>query len=104
MSVDVALGILQLVALAIPPIAVLIQMLRKSENLAWRWRQLSFGLALASALSFIGTGVTVVVYLLSAAGLPGVLQLGLGLTVLGLVPFAVFIGVLYREHRAAVGP
>lgn len=104
MSQAVALGILQLVALAIPPIAVLIQMLRRSENLAWRWRKVSFGLALASALSFIGTGGTVVVYLLSTAGLPPILQLGLALTVVGLVPFAAFVGVLYREHRSAFGP
>jgi hypothetical protein len=100
----VALGLLQLVALTIPPIAVLIKMLRTSGNLEWRARKLSFGLALTSALSFIGTGAVVVVYFLTAAGLPAILRAGLALTVFGLAPFGLFIGILYREHRAEFGP
>lgn len=104
MSQDIALGLLQLIALAIPPVAVLIQMLRKSENLQWRWRKLSFGLAILSVVSFIGTGIVVLLYFLSAFSLPPLLQAGFVLTVLGLLPFALFTGVLYREHRQRFGP
>lgn len=104
MSQDIALGLLQLVALAIPPVAVLIQMLRRSENLAWKWRRLSFGLAILSVVSFIGTGVAVLGYFITAVAVPPMLALGFGLTVLGLVPFALFTGVLYKEHREAFGP
>ncbi|MDS0260578.1 hypothetical protein NDI56_14320 [Haloarcula sp. S1CR25-12] len=104
MNEAIALSVLQLVALTIPPIAVLIQMVRKSENLPWRMRKLSFGLALTSALSFIGTGAAVTGYILLNTSLGPLLQLGLGLTVFGLIPFAAFIGVLYQEHKAAVGP
>lgn len=104
MSVDVALAVLQLVALTIPPIAVLVQMLRRSENLPWRWRKLSFGLAIASVISFIGTGTAAVAYLLDAVAPDPPLGVALALTIVGLVPFALFVGVLYREHREAFGP
>lgn len=99
-SNDIALSLLQLVALTIPPIAVLIQMLRRSENLSWKWRKLSFGLAITSVVSFIGTGIIVLVYFASTTGLPELLKVGIALTVAGLVPFALFTGVLYREHKA----
>ncbi|WP_317988519.1 hypothetical protein [Haloprofundus salinisoli] len=96
---DIALGLLQLVALTIPPIAVLIKMLRRSENLAWRTRKLSFGLAIGSVVSFIATGAIVVLYLVSSTTLPLLLQVGLALAVVGLLPFALFTLVLYREHK-----
>jgi hypothetical protein len=99
LETDIALGLLQLVALSIPPIAVLIKMLRKADDLTWRLRKLSFGLAIASVLSFIGTGAAVVAFLLSQAALPGSLVLAMVLAVVGLVPFALFTGVLYVEHR-----
>jgi hypothetical protein len=99
LETDIALGLLQLVALSIPPIAVLIKMLRKADDLTWRLRKLSFGLAIASVLSFIGTGAAVVTFLLSRAALPGSLVLAMVLAVVGLVPFALFTGVLYVEHR-----
>ncbi|MFC7141993.1 hypothetical protein ACFQMA_19425 [Halosimplex aquaticum] len=104
MSLDVALALLQLVALTIPPIAVLIQMLRKSENLPWRLRKLSFGLVIVSVVSFIATGVSVLTYFLVHVSVPGLLVVGLLLTVVGLIPFALFTGVLYKEHKAAHGP
>ncbi|WP_424019248.1 hypothetical protein ACOZ4N_07180 [Halorientalis pallida] len=104
MSQDVALALLQLVALAIPPIAVLIQQLRRSENLPWEWRKWSFALAIVSVVAFIATGGAVVLYFLSSTALPALLTLGLALSVVGLVPFALFTGILYREHKAAFGP
>lgn len=96
---DVALALLQLVALAIPPIAVLLQMLRKSENLAWRTRKFSFGLAVSSILSFIGAGAAALVYLAVQVQVTPLLVTGAGLAVVGLIPFAIFTGVLYREHK-----
>lgn len=104
MSQDVALGLLQLVALAIPPIAVLIQQLRKSENLPWRMRKWSFGMAILSVVSFIATGAVVVLYLSRSMALPILLDVGLVATVVGLVPFALYTGILYREHKAEFGP
>jgi hypothetical protein len=98
-SVSVATSILQLVALAIPPVAVLIQMLRRSQNLPWKYRQLSFGLAIASVVFFILTGILVLVYFVVSLGIPPLLQVATGLTVLGLLPFALFTLVLYREHK-----
>lgn len=103
MSEAIALNLLQLIALAVPPIAVLLQMLRRSENISWTLRKVSFGLAIASILSFIGAGITVLCYFLTRTIDPLLLS-GLALTVFGLVPFAAFTGVLYREHKENVGP
>lgn len=99
LQTDIALGLLQLVALSIPPIAVLIKMLRAADDLPWRLRKLSFGLAIASVLSFIGTGAAVVAFLLTRVAIPGSLAAAMALAVVGLVPFALFTGVLYVEHR-----
>ncbi|MFD1512787.1 hypothetical protein [Halomarina rubra] len=99
LETDIALGLLQLVALSIPPIAVLIKMLRAADDLTWRLRKLSFGLAITSVISFIGTGAAVVVFLLGQAALPASLVAAMSLAVVGLVPFALFTGVLYVEHK-----
>ncbi|MFC5971005.1 hypothetical protein ACFPYI_06625 [Halomarina salina] len=99
LQTDVALGLLQLVALSIPPIAVLIKMLRSADDLPWKLRKLSFGLAIASVLSFIGTGAAAVLFLMGQATIPTTLVLAMGLAVFGLVPFALFTGVLYVEHK-----
>ena len=104
LSQSVALALLQLVALAVPPVAVLLQMLRKAENLDWRTRKFSFGLAIASILSFIGAGIASLLYLVGQFDVAPLLVLGMALVVFGLVPFAVFTAVLYREHRLSVGP
>lgn len=104
LSQNVALALLQLVALAVPPVAVLLQMLRKSENLEWRTRKFSFGLAIASILSFIGAGVAALLYLVTQFEVATLLVMGMGLAVVGLVPFAAFTAVLYREHRLSFGP
>lgn len=104
MSKDVALNLLQLVALTIPPIAVLIQMLRRSKNLEWRMRKWSFGLAITSVVAFIGAGISVVAYFLVSVNVPVLLGTGLALAVVGLIPFALFTGILYQEHKAEFGP
>lgn len=104
MSVDVATALFQMVALAVPPIAVLIQMLRKSENLPWVYRKWSFGLAITSVVSFIATGALVAAYLVIHTGPPVLLSAGLVLAILGLVPFSLFTGILYKEHKSEHGP
>ncbi|WP_227354528.1 hypothetical protein [Haladaptatus salinisoli] len=104
MSRGIALSVLQLLALAIPPIAVLIKMLRRSENLPWRYRKWSFGLALTSIVLFLSSGVAVLGYLTTTFGIPLVLRLALLFALLGLVPFALFTGVLYKEHKMTFGP
>lgn len=100
----IALALMQLVALSIPPIAVLIQHLRQSENLPWITRKISFGMVILSVLSFIATGATVVAYFAQSEALPNLIQAGMVLTIIGLTPFALFTLVLYQEHRAAHGP
>ncbi len=104
MSKDVALAILQLLALAIPPIAVLIKMLRQSENLSWKYRKLSFGLALSSIALFLTSGGAVLLYLSANFSLAPLLRVALLFTLLGLFPFALFTGVLYKEHKLSFGP
>ncbi|WP_227378347.1 hypothetical protein [Haladaptatus halobius] len=104
MNTNIALAVLQLLALAIPPIAVLIKMLRQSENLPWRYRQVSFALALSSIVLFLASGGAVLVYLLLNVRLSPLLMLALAFTVLGLVPFALFTGILYKEHKMTFGP
>jgi hypothetical protein len=103
-NATIALKLLQLIALAVPPVAVLIQMLRQSENLPWRTRKFSFGLAIVSIVSFIGAGIATIGFFLQQFHLPSLLQMGLILAVVGLVPFALFTGVLYIEHKANFGP
>lgn len=104
MSVDVATSLFQLVALSVPPIAVLIQMLRKSSNLPWQYRKWSFGMALLSVVSFIATGAVVAVHLVIYVELRPLLAAGMFLAVIGLIPFALFTIILYREHKAEFGP
>lgn len=101
---QIALAVLQLVALAIPPVAVLIKMLRRSENLAWQFRKASFGLAISSVVFFILSGMAVLGYFSTNYALDPLIKVALGTTVAGLIPFALFTGVLYREHRQEFGP
>ena len=104
MTKAVALAVLQLLALAIPPIAVLIKMLRRSENLPWQYRKWSFGLALTSIVLFLTSGGAVLIYLSANFSLSPLLRVALLFTLLGLVPFALFTGVLYKEHKLTFGP
>jgi hypothetical protein len=46
----------------------------------------------------------VLVFFAQLPDVPLVLQTGMGLLLAGLVPFALFTGVLYREHRVEFGP
>ncbi|WP_238398099.1 hypothetical protein [Halorussus salinus] len=101
---DIALAVLQLVALAIPPVAVLIKMLRRSENLGWQYRRLSFGLAISSVVFFICSGIAVLGYFYTHFAVPTLVNVALAATVAGLVPFAVFTGILYKEHKEEFGP
>lgn len=101
---QIAVTLLQLIALAVPPIAVLLQMLRKSENLPWRTRKFSFMLAIGSTVSFIGAGIATIGFFFIQVQLPLLLQVGLLLTIAGLIPFALFTGILYIEHKANFGP
>jgi hypothetical protein len=101
---QIALAVLQLVALAIPPVAVLIKMLRHSENLGWTFRKLSFGMAILSVVFFILSGMAVLGYFYTAYVLEPLIKVALATTVAGLIPFALFTGVLYKEHREEFGP
>lgn len=103
MGKEIALILLQLVALAIPPVTIMLRMLRRSENIEWKTRRFSFVLASGSILLYIGAGIAVLAYLLSAFALPTLLQVALVATILGLLPFALFTGIVYREHRQAFG-
>jgi Flp pilus assembly protein TadB len=100
---DIALAVLQLIALAIPPVAVLIKMLRQSENLNWQFRRASFGLAISSMLLFITSGAAVLAFFYTNYAVGLLIQVALAATVAGLVPFALFTGVLYKEHKAEFG-
>lgn len=96
--------LLQLVALTIPPVVVLIQLLDQSENLEWQFRKLSFGLVFGSILSLVAGAGAVLVYFVAWLGLPPVLYAALLCVLFGLLPLGLFVGVLYREHRIAYGP
>lgn len=98
-NTDIALALLQMIALAIPPVAVLVKMLRKSDNIKWRTRQFSFLLAAGSILSFLGGEAAVLLYFFDNLNLPFLLRLAMVLILAALVPFALFMGVLYREHQ-----
>lgn len=102
-STDVALMLLQLIALTIPPAVVLIDQLRRTQNLEWTVRKLSFGLVFSSVTLLLGGAVAVLLYFLTVS-LPIALIAGLLLVLLGLLPLGAFILVLYREHRKEHGP
>lgn len=103
-TTDVALMLLQLIALTIPPVVVLIQMLKRSENLPWHLRKLSFGLVLSSIVLLLGAAIALLGYFALALSLPTTMYVALVLVFAGLCPFVVFVPVLYREHRAEFGP
>lgn len=103
-STDIALMLLQLIALTIPPTVVLIEQLKRSENLEWKIRKLSFGLVGSSIGLLIAAAVAVLSYFLTALRLSGSITIGLVLVIVGLVPLAAFVAVLYREHRKEHGP
>lgn len=96
--------LLQLIALTIPPVVVLIELLKRSENLEWGFRKLSFGLVFASIGLLIAGAMSILVYFVAALQLPVTMYAALILVILGLCPFAVFVGVMYHEHRAEHGP
>jgi hypothetical protein len=96
----VAATLLQLVALAVPPVAVLLQMLRDADDLGTPLRVFSFGLALSSVCFYLASGVAVLRYLGTAVGEPLLLRAAGGLLLLGLAPFGVFVLVLFREDLA----
>ncbi|WP_246999098.1 hypothetical protein [Halosolutus gelatinilyticus] len=103
-NTDVALMLLQLIALTIPPTVVLIEQLRRSENLEWQLRKVSFALVLSSVLLLIAAAIGVLAYFVTAVGLSTAIYAALLLVVLGLVPLGAFVVVLYREHRLEHGP
>ena len=103
-TTDVALMLLQLIALTIPPTVVLVEQLRRSENLEWQFRKLSFGLVLSSVALLFAAAAAVLTYFVVGLGLPTIVSGALVLVVLGLVPLGGFVAVLYREHRLEFGP
>ncbi|WP_435097152.1 hypothetical protein [Halarchaeum sp. P4] len=96
---DVALSIIQLVSLTVPPIAVLIKMLRNSENIEWRTRQFAFGLAVSALLFFILGEAFTLAWLLGNAGIPQLLSYGLICVLIAVTAFPPFMYVLYREQK-----
>lgn len=104
MSESLALFMLQLLALAIPPVTILIKMLRRSENISWQLRRLSFLSATSSIALFLLAIGAILVYLLGSQSLPMTLQFALGATVVGLVPFLVVTHTVYQDHKANFGP
>lgn len=103
-TIDVALMLLQLVALTIPPVVVLIQLLKQSENLEWQFRKLSFGLVFSSVVLLIGGALAILTYFVTSLALPITVTGALVLVIGGLLPLVLFVGVLYREHRQEFGP
>ena len=103
-TTDVALMLLQLIALTIPPTVVLVEQLRRSENLEWQFRKLSFGLVLSSVVLLFAAAAAVLTYFVVRLGLPTIVSGALALVVLGLFPLGGFVAVLYREHRLEFGP
>ncbi|SEW02013.1 hypothetical protein [Natrinema salifodinae] len=103
-STDVALMLLQLIALTIPPAVVLVEQLRRSENLEWRLRKLSFGLVIASVALLLAAAVAVLGYFVASVALPTAVSAGLLLVIAGLGPLGAFLAILYREHRLEHGP
>ncbi|QLG50362.1 hypothetical protein [Natrinema halophilum] len=103
-STDVALMLVQLIAITIPSTVVLIKQLRQSDNLEWRFRRLSFGLVASCIALLLTAAISVLSYFIAGLNLPNALYAGLVLVIIGLLPLGAFIAVLYREHRKEYGP
>lgn len=103
-STDVALMLLQLIAVTIPATVVLIEQLRRSGNLEWQFRKLSFGLVLSSIALLLAAATAVMAYFVASLQLSAAVYAGLILVILGLPPLGAFVAVLYREHRMEFGP
>lgn len=99
MSNAIPLALLQMISLAIPPVAVLVKMLRKAENISWRTRQFSFALAGGSIVMFLCGEASVLVYFYNNVDLDPIIQIAMVFILLALVPFALFMFVLYREQK-----
>ncbi|WP_408959289.1 hypothetical protein [Natrinema sp. 74] len=103
-STDVALMLVQLIAITIPSTVVLINLLRRSDNLKWTYRKLSFGLVASCITLLLAAAIGVLSYFFTHLQLPTTIDAGLVLVIFGLLPLAVFVAVLYREHRKEFGP
>lgn len=103
-STDVALMLIQLIALTIPSTVVLIEQLRRSGNLDWQFRKLSFALVGSCVTLLLAAAIAILSYFFAGLRLPNTIYAGLLLVILGLLPLGAFIGVLYREHRKEFGP
>ncbi|WP_247730215.1 hypothetical protein [Halovivax limisalsi] len=101
---DVALMLVQLIAITIPSTVVLVKQLRRSDNLKWRFRKLSFGLVGSCIASLIAAAIALLSYFVVKLQLPNTITAGLLLVIVGLLPLGAFIAVLYREHRKEFGP
>ncbi|GGL61673.1 hypothetical protein [Halocalculus aciditolerans] len=98
-DITIALKLLQMISLAIPPVAVLVKMLRKAENISWQTRQFSFALAGGSIVMFLCGEAAVLVFFYQQVELSPIIQIAMVFIMLALVPFALFMFVLYREQQ-----
>jgi hypothetical protein len=96
--------LIQLIAITIPSTVVLINLLRRSDNLKWKYRKLSFGLVASCITLLLTAAIGVLSYFFAQLRLPATIDAGLVLIILGLLPLGVFVAVLYREHRKEFGP
>lgn len=97
MANALALTLLQLITLGIPPVAIIGRHLWFAENLSWRMRQFGFVLATSSITFFLIAEGIVLYYVIRSLEVPTELRYGSIIIILGLVPFAVFLSVVYRE-------
>ncbi|MFB6221548.1 MAG: hypothetical protein ABEH90_08925 [Halolamina sp.] len=103
MGKEIALFLLQLLALSIPPVTILIKLLRRSENLPWITRKAAFFSSIASITLFLTASALVLGYLFNSITLPLLLQVAFGVTIVGMVPFLFVTVALYRDHKANFG-
>jgi hypothetical protein len=85
MNENIALNLLQLVALMIPLVVVLMQVLRNSGNHEWLMRKWNFRVAITGVIMFIAGVISVLLYFFQYANVPMLLGAGLALTVLSIL-------------------
>lgn len=103
MNTSIATALLESIALVLASTVTLAWQMRESGNLPWHLRKLGLALTGGSIALFLAAEFAVVFWLFGHEDLPAYVHTGVEFGVLALVPFLIFMAVIYQEtkHHAA---
>lgn len=96
---ELAFVLFQAATLLIPALLHVIGLLSATGDVNWRLQQVMILIAFASVICFLLAGGAIVTYAWQVLALPTFLVVAVGLVELAMLPFAVYVPVLYVNGR-----